>query len=207
MDVKQAAERLGVTPRRVVALIANGRIEATKVGRRWEVTEVPGARSRRPLSVRSRQSLAHALHERTLSGLEGQERARTAARIRRLRASQDPAGLLADWWGGEVESGLVDFGTNLVQHALHGDPDYVREALHRPRREYLRRLEDLADTVSSERRIMGLSIDDLARTADVEVPDVRRLEHGLPVSRPSIARRVLDALGVEPTALPDLVLR
>jgi excisionase family DNA binding protein len=207
MDVKQAAERLGVTPRRVVALIANGRIEATKVGRRWEVTKVPGARSRRPLSVRSRQSLAHALHERTLSGLEGQERARTAARVSRLRASQDPAALLADWWGGEVESRPVNFGTNLVEHAIAGDRAYVREALHRRRREYLRRPEDLADVVSAERRIQGFSIDDLARTAGVAVSDVRRLERGLPMSTPSTARRVLDVLSVEPTALPDLAIR
>ncbi|QHF23229.1 helix-turn-helix domain-containing protein [Rathayibacter sp. VKM Ac-2804] len=207
MDVKQVAEQLGVTPRRVRAMIAAGRIEARKVGRRWEIVEVPEVRSRRPLSARSRRLLAHALHERTLSGLEGQERARTAARIRLLRASPDPAGLLADWWGGTVESGLVDFGTNLVQHALHGDPAYVREALHRPRREYLRRPEDLADVVGSERRIQGLSTDELAHAAGVAASDVRRLERGLPMSTPSTARRVLDVLGVEPTALPDLDCR
>ncbi|NQX15528.1 helix-turn-helix transcriptional regulator [Rathayibacter sp. VKM Ac-2857] len=94
-----------------------------------------------------------------------------------------------------------------MQHALHGDPAYVREALHRPRREYLRRPDVLATVVGSERRIQGLSTDELAHAAGVAVSDVRRLERGLPMSTPSTARRVLDVLGVEPTALPDLDCR
>jgi len=55
--------------------------------------------------------------------------------------------------------------------------------------------------------IQGLSTDELARAAGVSVSDVRRLDRGLPMSTPSTARRVLDVLGVEPTALPDLHCR
>lgn len=54
---KEAAERLGITPRRVGALIAAGRLPATKLGRDWLIAEdalalvaerKPGNRSGRP---------------------------------------------------------------------------------------------------------------------------------------------------------------
>lgn len=54
---KQAATRLGVTPRRVGALIAAGRLPATKLGRDWLIAEealalvaerCPGNHSGRP---------------------------------------------------------------------------------------------------------------------------------------------------------------
>lgn len=89
--------------------------------------------------------------------MHGQELLRTAARIGELRSSENPAALMVDWWGGKVPSTPVNFGTNLVQHAVAGDARCVREALHRPRREYLRRREDLADVVRTERRIRGQS--------------------------------------------------
>lgn len=203
MDVKQAAEQLRVSPRRIVAMIGAGQIDATKVGRSWQIETVPSLRSRRTLSAKSRQLLARALHTRSLAGTTGQERARTAERIRELRSSSDPATLLIEWWGGAVEGEAVNFGTNLVRHAVAGNRDYVREALHLPRREYLRRPEDLADAVATERRIRALSVDALARAADVPVSDIRRLERAVPVTSPSIARKVLRALDIEPTALPD----
>jgi len=39
LTTKQAAERLGVSPQRVRKLIQAGRIEATKFGRDWMITE------------------------------------------------------------------------------------------------------------------------------------------------------------------------
>lgn len=204
MKTEEAADALGVSPRRVVAMIGAGQIEATKVGQRWHITTLPPSRSRRPLSDRSRSLLARALHTRSLAGIDGQERARTAARLRELRSSNDPAALLAEWWGGAGDDEPVNFGTNLVRHALAGDRDYVREALHRRRREYLRQREDLADVVSTERRVRGLSIHDLAQTAEVPDSAVRRIERGLPMSSPSTARKVLRVLDIEPTALPDV---
>lgn len=205
MDVKDAATQLGVSPRRVIAMIAAGQIDATRTGHGWEVSELPSKRSRRPLSPKSRLILAQALHTRSLSGLKGQERARTASRIRELRGAAAPAKLLAEWWGGKAD-GPLNFGTNLVQHAIEGDEAYVVEALHRHRREYLRRPEDLADAVSSERRIRGLTIEDLADQAMVSSGDVRAIERAAPMTSPASVRRVLKALEVEPTALPDLVL-
>lgn len=85
MDVAEAANRLGVTPRRVRALIAAGHVKATKIGASWQVETLPDSpRHSRPLSTRSRRMLVHALQYRTLRSLSGTDRARTAARIRAL---------------------------------------------------------------------------------------------------------------------------
>jgi excisionase family DNA binding protein len=62
LTTKQAATRLGITPRRVGALIAAGRLPATKLGRDWLIAEEslamvaerkPGNHSGRP-RVKSR---------------------------------------------------------------------------------------------------------------------------------------------------------
>jgi hypothetical protein len=148
--------------------------------------------------------LLKALHTRSLAGLHGQDLIRTAARIAELRSSSDPAKLLADWWGGIVE-GPASFGTSLVSHAIGGDRDYVSRSIHRVRREYLRRAEDLADVIRSERTIRGMSRSQLADVAHVPINDIDALEHAKPLTSPAPARRVLRALDVEPTALPDLV--
>ncbi|MCJ1707065.1 helix-turn-helix domain-containing protein [Microbacterium sp. VKM Ac-2923] len=207
MNVREAAAALDVSPRRVVAMIAAGQITATKARGGWQITEVPSVRSRRrPLSKKSQSLLARALHTRSLAGVHGQELYRTAARIRELRSSENPAELLVDWWRGNVDNAPVNFGTNLVRHALAGHAGYVREALRRPRREYLRRPEDLAEVVGTERRVRGLSLQQLAREAEVSVADVRAIENGRPLSSPTTSRSVLRVLDIEPTALPDLAL-
>jgi excisionase family DNA binding protein len=206
MNVNEAAKRLGVSPRRVVAMIAAGQISAIKAGGRWEISGLPVARrTRRPLSPHSRALLASALHARSLAGLSGQDLARTAARIRELRSAENPARLLSAWWGGAPDDAL-NFGTNLVQHAIEGDEAYVTAALHRRRREYLRNPQDLADTVKSERRIRGLTPQGLAEAAHVPLEEVRAIERARPMTSPSIVRRVLRVIDVEPTALPDLVI-
>lgn len=204
MRVSELAERMGVSPRRVRTLIAEGRVAATKVGSTWEVTDPGhGVRGRRPLSARSRDQLSEALHHRSLRGLRGQDRARTAARIRLLRASPEPATLLIDWWGG-VPDQKVNGGTNLVANAIAGNTKHVK-AMLALRRE-LRRPEDLADLVSSERAIQGLSRRELAVAADVPLDVVTRLEHAQPVASPASMQRVLGVLDIVAVALPDLVI-
>lgn len=208
MKVVEAAVSLGVSPRRVRALIGAGRLAAERHGRDWEVeassvTALDGRRGRRPLSARSRDLLAQALHQRSLGGLAGQERARTAARIRQLRTAEDPAGLLIQWWGGRPGR-AINFGTNLVDHALSGNNAYVKTALARTRYEYLRKPADLADIVNSERTIAGLSRVELAERAQLPVETIRLIENARPVGSPGAIRKVLRALDIEPTALPDM---
>lgn len=204
MDVHEASESLGVTPRRIRALIQQGRLTAHKQGQAWNIDGLDLHRARRrPLSEHSRLILARALHNRSLVGLTGQDRKRTAARIGELRTSDDAAALLIDWWGGKP-FGPLNFGTNLVDHALEGNSAYVAEALRQPRREYLRKPTDLADVVSSERAILGLTPQELAVRAEVRLADLRKIERGERLSTPAPARKILRALDIEPTALPDL---
>ncbi len=201
MNVQEAARALGVSPRRVRALIAAGRIPAVRAGREWRVHELEPTRSRRPLSPRSRDILAHALHFRSLRGLTGQDRARTAARIRELRASQHPGRLLVDWWGGRPD-GRDAYVSSLIARALAGDEDGVREAVRRRVPEYLARADALADRVATERAVQGMTRERLATVAAVPVTSVADVESSRPGTPPAQIRRILRALGVEPVALP-----
>ncbi|MFE6920581.1 helix-turn-helix domain-containing protein [Nocardia sp. NPDC057663] len=207
MNVAEYAELAGVSPRRVRALARAGAVPAYKVGRRWVVAAPPGRRAvRRPLSEASQHALVRALHTTSLEGLSGQLRARTAERLRSLRTVEDPAELLVDWWAGRPPTHL-DGGSNLVVHAIAGNKERVREVLHRPRQRYLRYPSTLARVVRDERAIQGLTRSDLAERAGVDRNLVVTIERAMPVRDLAGLRKVLRALGVEPTALPAMDLR
>ena len=57
LGTRDAATRLGITPRRVVALIRAGRLPATRVGRSWVIREADLAlvKERRPGRPSNRQ--------------------------------------------------------------------------------------------------------------------------------------------------------
>lgn len=207
MDVNSAAARLGVTPRRIRALIASGHIEAERDGNRWVIVDLgrTGIRKHRPLSQRSRDALIHTIRNRTLGPLKGQERARTAARLSTLRGADDPAALIAEWWGDGDVYGDV-FARSLVERARGGDNAYIRQVVAPRRAEYLRKWEDLAQVLATERTVRKLSIDDIADKAGVPASQVRRIEQARPVNAPGALRRILGVVGVEPTALPDMDL-
>ena len=152
----------------------------------------------RPLSSASQRFLALALHNRSLAGLTGQDRARTAARIRALRASTDPAALLVSWWSGRAPVEM-NGGTNLVQHALRGNGSYVRERIQARPTEYLREWSALAEVVASERTIRGLTRSELAGLAGVTSVELNTLERALPFDSISAVRRMLRALDIEPS--------
>lgn len=194
---------MGVTPRRVRALISEGKIPAQRSGGKWVVTDLPGARSRRPLSPASRVQLAKALHSRSLSGLDGQALSRTAARLHLLRTSDNPARILLDWWGGTANEKDA-YVRNLLQRAIAGDTAGVREELRRRRPAYLSTADRLADRIATERRIHGLSHAELAEKAGVERTVVLDLERGRATHSPGPSRRVLRALDVVPSALPPM---
>lgn len=206
MNVREASLALGVSERRVRALIQHGKLKAQKVWRTWQIDDLQLRRAeRRPLSEHSQLILSRALHNRSLTGLSGQDRLRTAKRIAELRASKNPAALPIDWWGGK-HSGPLNFGTNLVEHALAGSSAYVREALHRQQEEYLRKPEDLADIVSSERLIQGFTQTELANKAQVPLVDLKMIERAIRLPSPTPSRQILRVLNIEPTALPNLAV-
>ena len=206
LKVGEACKALGVSERRVRALIQQDKLKAQKVGRIWQIDELDLHRAtRRSLSKHSRLVLSLALHNRSLAGLRGQDRLRTAKRMAELRSSDNPALLFIDLWGGESR-GPLNFGTNLVDHALAGNTAYVLENLHRQQEEYLRKPEDLADIVSSERLVQGFTQTELARMADVPLADLKKIERAIGLHSPSPSRRILRVLKIEPTALPDVAV-
>ena len=204
MKVTEAAAQLGVSPRRVRAMAADGRVPAHREGSAWVIEGLALPKGRRALSARSWQHLAQALKQRSLEGLSGQDRARTAARIRQLRNAEHPSRLLIDWR--PLDAPRDVFMDSLVAHAERGDDSNVTRALKRPV-EYLRSSQELAHVVSSERAIRGESRRWLAAAAGVSEDLVRDIESGRPLASPGQVRRVLRTLGVEPTALPDMALK
>jgi hypothetical protein len=154
-----------------------------------------------PLSREAQRALTNALHYRSLGQLTGRLRTQTAQRIRALRESEDPASLLTNWWSGREPTEL-NGGTNLVQHAIYGNADYVREWIRDRPTEYLRYRARLAEIVSSERTIQGLSRPELAARADVTVAQIDTHERALPYESLAPLRRILRALRIEPSAIP-----
>ena len=203
MNVNDAAVELSVTPRRVRALIADGKIAAHKAGAHWEIDALPRERKTRPLSRRSQEHLVKALRSRSLRGIEGHERARTARRLHTLRTSRNPAAILLDWWGGHTDEHDIFF-RSLLERALAGDSHGVRETLQRRQPAYLATTARLSDRITTERRIQGLTQEELANLAGVKTSAVRDLERGRAMSSPSPSRRVLKALNIVPSALPPM---
>lgn len=203
MKVAEAAVELGVTPRRVRAMIADGRLRAHRDGSTWVIDELAPVKTRRSLSPRSWEHLARALKHRTLDELTGHDRSRTAERIRRLRAAEHPSRLIADWRPPAARHDA--FMESLAARAANGDDAYLAEMFRR-RPEYLRDPRDLAEVVRSEREIQGLSRSQLAAAAEVPVSIVADLERRRPLTSPGSVRSVLAVLGVEPTALPEMSL-
>lgn len=185
-------------------MIAAGDVKAERVGRNWEVLDEdrPTVHSRRPLSETSRKALLQALNKRTLDGLTGQLRSRTAERIHMLRESDEPSALLTDWWRGSTPTGISG-AANLILHAKRGDDDRVREVLHRRPERYLRRPEDLARAVRDERTIRRLSVDELGRLAGLPADAVRRVERTGGTESIGATRRILSALQISPSAIPS----
>ncbi|MBE8528199.1 helix-turn-helix domain-containing protein, partial [Amycolatopsis sp. H6(2020)] len=110
LSVREAAEHLGVSQRRVRALIAEGRLAAQKLGGRWEISRsavqnrvADGAFPVRPMSPRSFDMLLERLRSMVDTAQEGRlradavERLRVERRLQQLRSAAEPARLLRAW--------------------------------------------------------------------------------------------------------------
>lgn len=100
IGVREAADRLAVTPRRVHQRIEAGTLPAVRIGSQWAIDParlpLAAARPSRPLSPR----MAWALLDLLAGGsptVASTERARLHAYAQRLRASDDPAAMLRAW--------------------------------------------------------------------------------------------------------------
>jgi excisionase family DNA binding protein len=127
VSVREAADALGVSDRRVRQLIASGRIRARRVGSQWLVdgASLPGApRRSRPLSPTEAWLLLAT--EQAPRGRPG----RWSERRDRLRDDPSPASLLASWAAARGDRLL--FSTREPQGVLV-DPAVVRSGISDPR--------------------------------------------------------------------------
>lgn len=142
---------------------------------------------------------------------------RIANYLKELRHSPDPAALLRQWFpegprfldqdiNPENPRFAANHGHLLVAYAFQGADDKVVERLSRRYIEYLRKPQDLAAVVRSERLIQGLTPEELARQAGAPLRDVRSVEDEHTLTNPVYVRRILRALGIEASALPPMPL-
>ena len=102
VGVAEAASRLGVSDRRVRALIEHGDVPARSVSGRWVLDEadlvgLEVRRTARPMSARVGAALLDMLSGEAVSGLAPSEVWRLRRRCERLLADPQPAALLRAW--------------------------------------------------------------------------------------------------------------
>lgn len=192
MNVSEAARTLGVSDRRVRAMIRSGRAKASMKNGAWQIEGIARA-DRRPLSERSRTQLARALHDWSLRGLTGHDLTRTAGRMRSLVDSDDPSSLLRSWWG-TSDFEVRNAGDSLARSAFAEDEEFVYAYLHRNRHAYLTDAESTRDAVVTMRRISGRSVEVAAATANVDEGVLRGIERGRLPSSVVTMRRILESL-------------
>lgn len=181
VSVREAADALGVSDRRVRQLVASGRIRARRVGSQWLVdgASLPIApRRSRPLSPTEAWLLLAA------DQAPGARPGRWRDRRDRLRSDPSPETLLASWAAARGDRLL--FATREPRGVLD-DPAVVRSGLSDPR--------------------AGISAADLAegyvRRDDLDA--VRRRHLLRPVTgRPDVVLHVVAVLPADP--VPPLVL-
>ncbi|KAA1425040.1 hypothetical protein FE697_003890 [Mumia zhuanghuii] len=100
IGVREAAERLAISPRRVQQRIEDGSLPAIRVGSQWAIdpSRLPLAAPRRsrPLSPRMAWAMLDLLAGREPT-VASTERARLRTYAERLQAADDPAALLRAW--------------------------------------------------------------------------------------------------------------
>jgi excisionase family DNA binding protein len=205
LTVRGYATAAGISERRVRKLISDGTIPATRFGNSWAIDEQAVTHARaisRPLSPRSAAMLQTALDTDSLSGLTGNDRARTAKLIRTLRGSAAPGETLRSWTKNYEPTGNKT-GAALIRLAHNGNDRQISKLLSYPHRKFLNTSERLARVIRDERTISGLTIDALSSVAAVPRDDVLALEAGRWSDvKVGTARNVLRALDLVPSVLP-----
>lgn len=198
MQVKDFADREGITVQRAARLAREGRIpHARKVGAHWEIPDAATVERRggRPLSQQSREDFLGFLNTGTLDHVTGIRKKRTASRVRQFLASGDPAKLLRDWWGSESPDGRG--GAALVRAAQKGNDRQVRDARQGQVTWKLDSPDVIARRVSDYRAIQGMTIADVAEAAGVSDRTISSLErHGFSPTGNRDAARVASALHI-----------
>lgn len=179
MDVKTFAELRGISPQRVRQLAAAGRIDARRDGRAWVIEhDTPHAPpERRPLSKSSQTDLLAYLGDRNLDvAPAGYRRQRLAQRVRELRRATNPAEVLRQYFANaEPERGPA--GRAIVRAAKRGLDSDVQEALALNSKVALTTPKAISTAARDARMIQGLSRQEVASQAGVEMKTYNGIEN------------------------------
>lgn len=135
ISVGEAADRLGVSARRVRERIAAGDLQARRVGRAWVLEEAQLARSERlgrPMSRRVAWAFLDLLAGGKGEGVSQPEQSRLRGKRRQLFASPIPAVLLRSWLPARAEVQRYSAAAADLP-ALRGDARLVLSGISDPR--------------------------------------------------------------------------
>lgn len=206
MDIREFAQREGISVQRAAKLARDGRIQAVKRGRSWNVA--PDAtlvrRGRRPLSPRSQEDFIQFLDSGTLDHVTGDRKRRTASRVQQYWSSDNPAQLLREWFAGTRLEGRG--GRALIRAAQVGHDDQVAEVRAAKGAWILKDKDSIRGRISDYAAIRGLNSEEVAQRSGVNIDTVNALlRRGYSVSGNLDAHRVVRTLEI-PAVLVDAVL-
>lgn len=199
MDLKTYAAHEGISVQRASQLARSGKIVARKTAGRW-VIEQPTPRRTRPgrsYSQNTRDDVVAYLHRRTLEvAPPGYRRGRLAARIRELRAADNPAQYLRDMFA-EAPVPEGPGGAAIVRAAMRGLDDQVQEVVLAQHDHFLTTPAKVAAAIRDERMLQRLSRATVAAAAGIPLESYTRLEaRGASRLGNIDGRRVMQVLGI-----------
>ena len=211
ISVGEAADRLGVSARRVRERIAAGDLQARRVGRAWVLEEAQLERSGRlgrPMSPRVAWAFLDLLAGGDGEGVSQPEQSRLRSKRAQLFASPIPAALLRSWLS--ARAGVQRYSAAAADlPALRGDARLVLSGLSDPRSGMA--AANLVEGYVSGQHIDGLVKDYLLSSRGepnviLHVPDAdRRIAR--PVPLPLVLADLADHDGPRESAAVERLLR
>ncbi len=131
LSVSQVAERLGVTQRRVYAMLDAGVLVGRRIGSQWVVDDAQLLKPRRvsrPLSQRI--AWAAIVGPDNASWISKPEQSKLRARLARLWTSPEPDAVLVSWLADRAVARTMSAAASA---ALQDDPDLVPSGVSDPR--------------------------------------------------------------------------
>ena len=204
LTIAEYAASQGISQQRARELARAGKIAARRTGRAWEInTEASPPRfARRPLSAQSIDDLLAVIADMNLDSVTGVRKQRAADRLRRLRASESPAALLAQWAGRTPQQPARAHQRAILRAAQLGRDDYLKLVLAEVDSDDLSDPQLLKKRLRDAMQVNQLRADTLAERAGVPAADVQQLLSRGRLKNYGRTARILRTAGLKPGAVP-----
>lgn len=177
---------------------------AKRTGRAWEI-DVEASRPRhmdRPLSAQSLTELLTVIADMNLDSVQGMRKQRAAGRLRRLRVSESPASLLAQWVGLNPPLPARAHQRAILLAAQRGRDDYMKLVLAEVDGDDLSDPHLLKKRLRDAMQVNQLPAEELAKRAGVSRDDVQLLLSQGRLENFGRTARVLHRAHLKPSAVP-----